>query len=148
MNVWYALRTAIVLVVLATHGCQPGKTPLVIPAAHRVEIERQSFVPVARVGDLPTAVQPALRVLPGFSPALADAATVPDPLTDLILLGCAVDHCIVHYAHQGVFYVVLLGMASRVLVEWEGFVPGALASLADAKAVALQPRPDAELAFF
>ena len=35
--------------------------------------------------------------------------------------------------------MVLLGMATRVIVEWQGLVPTRLESLADAKAVALRP---------
>jgi hypothetical protein len=133
------VRTALVLVILAMHGCDPGTAPLLLPDAHRAEIERQQFMPVARVGDLPNDVQAAVRLLPGSSPALADPATVPTPDHGLILLACAEDHCIIHYERRGLFYVVLLGVASRVLVEWQGLVPGPLAALTDAKAVALQP---------
>jgi hypothetical protein len=131
------VRAAPLLVLLATHGCQPGVAPLVIPDAHRAQIERQQFTSIARIGDLSDRVQDAIRLLPGANPALANPATVPNKQHDLILLGCAEDHCIVHYEHQRVFYVVLLGMASRVLVEWEGLVPGPLGSLSEAKAVAL-----------
>lgn len=122
------MRAILFAVVLATHGCQPGTTPLFIPDAHRVEIGRQLFAPVARIGDLPDPVQAALRELPGGNPA-----------DDLILAGCAIDHCLVHYEHRGLFYVVLLGMASRVRIEWAGLIPGPLEQLSDAKAMVLQP---------
>ena len=133
------MRTALFLVLFATHGCEPAAAPLLISPEHRADIERHSFVPVARIGDLPDAVQGALGLLPGNSATLANPATVPIPQHGVILLGCSVDHCIVHYEHRGIFYIVLLGMASRVLVEWESLFPEPLGSLAEAKAVILQP---------
>jgi hypothetical protein len=135
------MKSALLVVLLATHGCQTGAAPLVIPAAHRADIERQLFTPVARVGDLPIAVRAALRLLPGDLPALADAATIATPPHDLILLGCAPDHCLVHYEHRAVFYLVLLGIASRVLVEWAGVLPEPLGSLAAATTLVLQASP-------
>jgi hypothetical protein len=132
------MKSALFVVFIAAHGCQSGAAPLLIPAAHRADIERQLFTPIAMVADLPVAVQAALRLLPGGNLALADAATIPTPPHDLILLGCAPDHCIVHYEHRGLLYVVLLGMATRAIVEWAGLVPEPLADLADAKALVLQ----------